>query len=203
MTTWNTQKTRLRMQLEETTAGVWDDANLRYHFNNGMRDVAKKADPTEMLKEYDFNSAVGTRKYTLPTDFRRIRRLYRGNTAMWREKTEDWSGVDVSATGTPVAYTTIGASIALRPVPSVAASMHLKYQAWPSDITATGDTIPLPDDYLDALDQYVLAKAYEQTGERDMRDMHWENYARALMDLKSQQTAENVADGTSNPREVW
>lgn len=206
MTTFADRLTILRAKLEESAEGVWDDDVIRDDYNAGMRDLAAKCDPPEMVAEYKFNSAANTRTYALtasPTLHREPTILLRGRSKMYREKPEDWAGLDLSSTSTPVAYAVVGASLYLRPVPAVAASMTYWYKKWPTALTGTGSTVTLGDQYLPAVESYVLAKQYEQIGDFDSSQTYWNAYDRAVMDIRNQQEMSNMADDFREPMEAW
>lgn len=73
------------------------------------------------------------------------------------------------------------------------------YSAVPTALTATGDTFPLPDEYINALVQYIvyrsLTKESRETLPDAFRQELWQNY---LVALGMQDAAESKVSSTNN-----
>jgi len=206
VTTFNDRLTLLRVKLEEETAGVWDDDALRDSYNQSMRTVVAETDPPEFLSEYRFNTVAGTRTYALTasaTLHRETIVLYHSTNKMYRERPYEWSGLTLTATGTPEGYAIVNASLYLRPVPGVAASMVHWYKAWPTALTATGSTIEVPNHLMPAVEARVLAQAFEQVGDAEASNREWTNYERFLHDARNQQTSANMSDDFCPISTAW
>lgn len=144
------------------------DAHIIRWINAGQREIILK-NPT--VNESKATTAVvnGQQDYNLPASFAQMLTvnslLYNGtlieksefNTAM------EMMGANPGLTGSPTIWWIKANIMSLYPVPqeNIASGLTIYYAKAPTTITIVGDSLSVPDNYFNALVQYVIKQAYE------------------------------------------
>jgi len=144
------------------------DAHIIRWINAGQREIIQK---NTTINEVKVSTAVvsGQGEYNLPSTFADMllvnSLLYDGALV---EKTDFNSAMNLvsstpSATGAPSVWWVKANTLNLYPVPDVdiASGLTLYYTKSPTAISNTGDALSVPDNYFNALVQYVIKQAYE------------------------------------------
>lgn len=200
MATWATELTHLRNILEEATASIWADATLLEYYNQGLRDVAAKT--KFRLQETVVSSTAGTATYARPSYDMEPYKVYIGTTVLDRESPQEWAGHDLTASGSPLHYAVIGATLHFRPIPNVGASIHYWSYRYPAPVSGTA-TVTLPDELIQCVREYTLSKAYEQVENWDACQFHKNTYQEYLADALQQSAFQRQGDFDQSPTEVW
>jgi hypothetical protein len=147
-------RTRLRERLDEDTATFWSDARLDTWINEGVTDLARRAE-TVLISAQNNAVMAGINVVLVPTDVLRIYRVeyesvsgtdikaleYRD----FNNMDEVWWESQESSMGEPWCYTTKGyppvLQIVLYPTPSENANLRIHYYSTP--LAAVTDTTPL------------------------------------------------------------
>ena len=181
--------TATRERLDETSAYVWTDAELRRYTNEVVRDISRRTLANRAEKTIYSIADMG--EYNLPDDTIQVHQVEyeeSGHTAYPeyrdRHSMQNMWGAFQNQSGWPAVYTTWGMppklKMRLYPVPSVsAAEIRVLYYRFPANL-ATADTtdalkdVDIPTGYEDVLVDGVEAKAL-----RKGRDPRWQE-AQAL-----------------------
>lgn len=183
----------IRENLDEASARMWPDANIRRWINEGAADIARKA---ECLRSTtNITITAGTQTYSVTTRLVRTHRCeFRptGDSAVYPLEYRDWmnmddvwwTGQEQSESHTPSFYTTWGQppllSLVLYPTPSVGGVAKLFYYALPTELatdgTAAASNVEVPEGWHDLVEEYAMIQAYRKDA-----DPRWEN-AKAIYD---------------------
>lgn len=186
---------QLRDRLDESSAALWGDAELRRYINEGVRDLTRRAETNQTRAT--IATVAGTQEYSMPTDIVRVHRVehqdasstvtpleYRDFNSMdsiW------WNRQKTTESNRPYWYTLWGyppsLKIVLYPTPSVTAeTIRVFYYSVPADLATDGtdnaDTIPVPQGWEDAVVQYA-----EYVAMRKDRNQQWQE-SKALYEQK-------------------
>lgn len=196
MATLATMRVDLRLRLDEVTARMWTDVELRSYLNEGLRDVARR---TESLLTYDATVAVvaGTAKYTLSQQIVRIHRVEwkaTGEDAIrplqassYQEMDSMWGSRQNVASSSPSFFVLWGISgidlaIQLYPVPSQAGALRIYYYRMPAALAADADIAAVPSGWEDLVVLYA-----EYVAMRKDHDPRWQEakqlYEERLVDM--------------------
>lgn len=186
MTTQAQLLTRIRDRLDEATATMWSDDQLRTWINEGARDLARR---TETLLDRDTIPVIaGTREYSVPTDVLKINRaeyyvsatdsIYPLEYRQFNAMDAVWHTQQAINSGTPIYFTTWGfppnAKVILYPTPSVAGTLRLFVYRLPAELATStsadaNTTVEVPAGWDDLVIDYV-----EYTALRRDRDPRWQ-----------------------------
>lgn len=176
----------LRLRLDESTARQWLDTELRGYLNDGMRDIARRA---EVLSERaSQNIVAGTQEYTAPVDTVKISRVeyidssgHSYNLTYRDFNTMDsvWWSSQTTAQGRPSLFTLWGypptLKIILYPKPSesVANGLKVYYYRVPAPLATDGSAaataMSVPEGWEDLIVDYA-----EYMALRKDRDPAWQ-----------------------------
>jgi hypothetical protein len=197
--------TRTRLQLNETTAAFWTDAEICGYMWEAECILAGKLGLFQAVTAH--TTVTGTSAYTFPDSLIRVSRLtYDGKKLKKIDFTErDYlDGTNYGSTrqtGQPEAYAEWGQSVYLQPVPQSAAALQWFFLKAPAEITAAG-AFSIKDETLQQMiPDYCVYKASMKDGELNRADRHyraWEaNVLRAesmWMDKKGEDRVYHVRD---------
>jgi hypothetical protein len=186
--------TDVRRELVETVAAFWSDAELLRALNRGVMDFANK---TRCLEDIAFmNSVVGRNDYPLPDNFLSAKlvlhnvpdsdgnahwkRIMPSNLEKFAQQRVNFLSTATNTLGRPQEYMIWNNVLYLNPAPSAANSsnsdVYLYYKSKPTTITDTNDQIALPDELVEAVNEYMLWKAFAKEQEEDLATQHMQNY---------------------------
>lgn len=202
MTTLAALTARIRTRLDESTATMWTDAQLKEWVNDATRDIARVGEVVQALTTTAVTA--GTQIYTGPTDALRIHmvRFYTDaagsrNTLQYRDVNtmdELWGSGQVQGGGTPQVYTLWGTapaiSIILYPTPAQSGTLQIYYYRTPvplaTDGSADASEVVVPGGWEDLVVDYA-----EYNALRRDRDPRWQE-AKALYDQHVEQMIVNT-----------
>lgn len=181
--------TNLRLRLDETSAHVWTDAELRGLINETVRDIARRS--LSLRAEAVLYSTADHGEYTMPDDLIQIHMIEYTETGHTvypeyrdRHSMQNMWGAFQDRTGWPAVYSTWGTppnlKVRLYPVPSVSgAEIRVLYYRFPNnlstaDTTEAHKTLEVPGGWDDMVIDGAEAKAL-----RKGRDPRWQE-AQAL-----------------------
>lgn len=189
--TWTQAETltRTRDRLSEASARQWSDDMLRRWINDGVRDIARRAECMEATATV--TGVVNTQAYSLAALSPQIARIHRvewndtGGTQVYPLEYEDYGNLD-SVWGTsktvtrarPEIWTAWGAvpniSLVLYPTPSIGGTIRLYFYSIPNRLaeTTTADAavaLSIPEGWEDLVAAYV-----EYNALRRDRDQRWQ-----------------------------
>lgn len=176
-----------RFWLNEASEGFFRDSDLNVLINVSNQ---KLNTLVAALKEDYFTTSVtfptvsGTKSYTLPTDFRALRRIEHYNASdpgdiqkisKWHfpnsELGDDWP---FTASGRPTQYIIRGTQLDLYPIPDAVYTLRLYYDQRKANLTGDAEIPSSPLDFHDmiALDVAVLARQKNQEDASDLRVLY-------------------------------
>lgn len=166
-TTLTTALSRVRDHLNEATAREWSDAQLTQFINEGVRDVARRAEVLQT--KADVSVTAGTQEYTIPTDALRVTRCEytpTGSSSIYPLEYRDFNAADqiwwtsrATSRGTPVLYTLFGyppsIKTTLYPTPSQDGKLSVYYYKLPALISTGSETLGVPEGWEDLVVYYA------------------------------------------------
>ncbi len=155
----------IRDRLDESTARFWTDAQLERWANEGIRDIARRAETLQTRA--DITAVTGTQEYSLPTDVLRVYRVeYRptGSSSVYPLEYRDFNSMDevwwsaqTISRNYPVMFTMWGYPPTLKmivyPTPSTGGSFKVFYYQSPALVTGS-TVIPVPEGWVDLVALY-------------------------------------------------
>jgi hypothetical protein len=172
--------TDLRSHLDETTARQWSDVELTRWLNEGLRDIARRAEVLQTTT--NVTAVAGTQEYTLNTStLTAMTRIYRvefiptGTTDHYPLEYRDFNSMDSvwwtqqeTQSGYPYWFTLLGFPPALKmivyPTPSTGGTLKVFYYRTPAD-AASGDTVSIPEGWQDLAVLYAEYVALRKDGD--------------------------------------
>jgi len=179
--------TDVRRELLETSGAFWSDAELLRHLNRGEMDFVNR---TRILEDKAFlTTTPGRSDYPLPsnwlsarlvllntkeneTDTNSWQRLWPTSLEKKAQETPNFLRTDEDYRGTPQKYDIWGNDIYLTPAPrsSVSGDLYLFYNSKPIPITSTSQSINIDESLSEALNAYILWKAWSKSKERALAE---------------------------------
>jgi hypothetical protein len=163
-------KTRVKRTFGDEAGVQVTDADILMWINDAQRNIVRDNDnvlPTVGTA----NVVAGQNNYTLPSDLYRVHTVkwngYNLKSLSWQDfntKFQGWESTDsLYSQGQPTFYTLWQSSFYLFPTPSSALTSGLKiyYTRRPVDRVNDTDVLDTPEEYNDAVVNYVLQKCYE------------------------------------------
>lgn len=190
--------TDVRRELVEGNASFWSDAELLRLFNRAESDFVQK---TRCLEgKATLTLVAGQQDYTLPSNWVSAQALFvnvpNGATPVWQriyptnlEKASQINQNHPSSAsdlrGTPTRYWIWNKSIYFDPIPNAveATQVLMFFKAKPTAATASSDSVNIDDSLSEALNNFMLWKAWKKEQEEEKAE-----YYRALYE-------ENVKQG--------
>lgn len=195
----------VRDHLDEATANQWTDAMLTRWINEGLKDIARRA---EVIQDRaTIPALVGVQEYTLPVDMHRVYRVeYQrtGDNQKYSLEYKDFNNLDAVwwtsqgiTEGTPMYFTMWGmppaAKVVIYPKPSSAGSFTVFYYRQPATLVSGGDVAEIPSgweslvvlycEYMalrrDADPRWQEAKSLYESGYNDLYELtrRWSDQA--------------------------
>lgn len=169
------------------------DADWLRWINNGQREIVAV---NPILQDTVLhNVTVGVSAYSYPADFiQYIQQLYYDGVPLtsysYNEAIEYLLKEGTpTATGTPTIWYTWAQQINLYPIPdeSLTNGLKIDFVRIPTDLTALGDAIDLPDRYFQTLLDYVLGRVHELDENVEMSSLKRNDFAEGLGRLSEQE----------------
>ena len=171
-------RTLVREHVNEATAGFWSDATLNTHINTAN----KKLNATIAALDEDFftvsatfSTAATTKSYSLPSDFRFMRRLERYNASDPNDivkideirfpRTEMGNEWPFGANGEPRRYVLRGNQIDLYPIPDAVYTLRIYYDQRQETFSDDSDTPTSPADFHEMIAIYAAILAKQKNNE--------------------------------------
>lgn len=163
-------KNRLIRQMGDTSGAQFVDSDFLNWINDAQREISIANDILQ--KSGSANTTSGISQYALPVDCQKLRRVAYLGTALQLTTMEqitemapdhDQTSAQGYPSSTPIMYWIYAGQINLYPSPSSTDTNGLTifYTRQPVDLTVTGNSIDLPDEYFNRIVEYCLAQAYE------------------------------------------
>jgi len=174
--------TDVRRELLESNAGFWSDSELLRHLNRAQMDFVNR---TRILEDQAFlSTSEGVADYPLPenwmsaklvlfntkqesTDDDAWRRLEPTSLEKMGQERPNFLNTTENYRGTPIKYFIWNKRIYLYPSPKTvnAGDLYLFYKAKPVALTSTSQSINVDDSLSEALNAYILWKAWSKAKE--------------------------------------
>ena len=131
--------------------------------NNGLNKIANDLPIFESSQTS--TTIAGTSVYALPLDVMNLIGVRLDTVFLskieFSQAQQMKSGETAGATGAPSYYHTYGNNLHLYPTPSLAQTLIIFYEAYPTKVAVATDKLRIPDRYYELLCHYVLTRAYE------------------------------------------
>jgi hypothetical protein len=190
---------RVRDQLVEATASFWTDAELYRYMSDAESEI------NNMVECYQLTgtaaAATGTSAYTLPTDCVTVTRLTYDGVPLKLVSQRERSNLDQPGYGSTVQtgdsthWYMYGGMAYLWPVPSRAPTIKYWYVAEPVDISTASSSFSVPQQFQNAIQDYVLYRAFTKDQDQGKAEWHKREFMQAMMDLKSREQRRRWAGG--------
>lgn len=174
---------RVRQELVETIGAFWTDAQLLDLLNKGERayqNEIRLLDDTATL-----TTTIGQANYPLPANWVSARAVFYddtqdgGVTHGWKrinpsnlekisQERPDFLDDATDKRGTPSRYWIWGREIRLHPTPDKATNLFLFYKSKAVTLTSVAQSINTDDSLADAIEEYMLWKAWKKEKEFDL-----------------------------------
>lgn len=206
MATLTTLLSRVRSNINETTARFFTDAELTTWLNNGCKDIARRA---EVIQHFDttVSAIAGTNKYALPTDVIRVHRVEfmpTGQTQIYplqastQQELDQVFGTNQAQQGTTPLYYAIwgypggvgAAALTMQvyPVPATSGTFNIFYYAVPVDMVGGTDVAQIPAGWEELLVLYCEYNARRKDKQQDWEDAKkiYEEKVQEMVDVTRQ-----------------
>jgi hypothetical protein len=170
------------------------DADIIRWINTSAREIAKQKEPLKSISTA--NLVVNQAQYTWPDNILQVQALKVNNRILKHmsfQEAEQYifeQDPDGTSSGQPTVWYEYGGQFFLYPKPdkSATSGIQIFFIPAPTMIDSLADTLTVPDVYFNAVQEHVLAQAYELD----------ENFDAAQVKLASfaQQMGENESDGS-------
>jgi hypothetical protein len=193
----------LANQFSESKYGIL----VRKWLNDGQVDVATRADIPALIETESIAIVAGTTSYAYPSDYLRPIGIYDAtNSRQVRARQVNLSdytgGIDSSAVGAPVLYTTTNDGITFYPTPDQSYTGQITYYRRPAEMTDDTDTPEIPAEAHPLLIDYALIRAYRREQDWNAKGRLEEEYERDLARFIGQQN-KSVSEGPKQVRGMW
>lgn len=182
--------TNCRSQLDElnTVNQYWGDPELITWINDGVRDVARRAEVI-LIYTSQMTAVVGEAKYNLPRDVIRVHRvefiptgstqIYPVTGSTYDEMDQIWGINPTQQSSYPTTFACWGTpgnmTIQFYPVPAASGTFNLFYYRMPTNLDTDGSdnnlNIEVPSGWDDVITMYVSYRALMKA-----RDPNWQSY---------------------------
>lgn len=190
----------LRVRLDELSARAWLDPQLDGWINEGARDIARRLECLQAIKDIPVNT--GVQQSPAPTDMIRINRMEwkpTGQTTNYPLEFRNYNDMDSiwwtgqqQNTGVPQFYSMWGfppqLNICLFPTPSSSGTLRVFYYRLPADVTSDNQIIEVPEGWQDLVVDYAEFMALRRDGQLSWQDAKtlYEQKLMTLMDVTRQ-----------------
>jgi len=179
-------------------SGTWATARAKVHLNDAQEDVWREAKEFTQLEKTATASAVkGQANYSLPTDFIRVKEMEittTGGDTRTEIRDAGWTSVNKAladnGNDVPTAYTIHYQQLWFNRTFSTTDTIRMTYFYSPADLSADGNTTPLPERLLT---QYAIAMLHRDLGRMDSYQSEMQHY----YEIKEQYL---TGDGRSDDR---
>lgn len=174
--------TDVRNELVESNAGFWTDTELLALANRAERDYANK---TRCLEGKAYLSTIqGQQDYLLPANFLSVIDIFfnspntTSGVAVWRklnivsldkesQLNQNFASGDTTLQGTPIRCWIWNKALYFDPPPNISASSNILmfFKAKPIPLVSSTDTINLDDSLSEAINNFMLWKAWKKEQE--------------------------------------
>jgi hypothetical protein len=210
--------TRVRRELEESSAAVWANASLLDWVNDGIYDLSRRL--RSNIDDQYAETVAGVPSYSMPLYTVEVIKMMYGGFLNPTHSVADAASYPISritpgeyymrkslytTQGTPNSYAIIDGSIFLHPTPDTAGHMHFTRAYRPNPISDTASTADMPWDsrYNDLLSYYVKARAWEQVPDYDQVTLNDNMYQRGAANALLNELNDYMADSYIEPIQIW
>jgi len=165
-------RNRVYSELSEEQNRFFDDEEINQWLNEGLREIAKKAEHLHEVAHTDTSADV--KKYSLPSDFLEYYRIEFNDDKL--EKVPMNSDKD--------GFWIWGEEINLTFNPSNNDELGIYYIRIPEEMINDTDTPELEVEYQDLLIQYSLYRAYQKDEKYQQADIHYRDFQRGIVEMQ-------------------
>lgn len=190
-TTLSQARTKFRNEVKIDPNGkVWDNTMVNGFFNDAYLKVQADGHfnwPGTTEQTSDTVSLVaGTQEYTAPTNIALVELVTLSTTPLYPiDFVEAKRRNLTNAQGTPSRYYFRGEKIGFDPIPNSSGTVNIYFRAILASLSADGDTIKLPDNFVPAIVKYMAYLAWSSPrGNYDTAQQKLADYERELSLLK-------------------
>lgn len=140
----------------------FDSSRINNFINDGYLLACKRVQYYIDESTEDFQTTVGTVKYSLPANFAKVREVWdtTRNIALTPVGLRDIDMSNSSQQGPPAWYALDGANMHLYPQPDAVYSLELRYWLTPAVLASDTDTPTIPQEWHRMLWEYAVAQCY-------------------------------------------
>jgi hypothetical protein len=189
---------RVRRIFGDDDGAQIQDTDIFQWVNSAQRQIC--TDNEELLEAIALTDIVaGQQDYSTPSDLNVLRSLMYNNFrlrglsfAQFNEYIDGFKA-PVSQGGygnaNPLVYMLYGGTITLFPTPNqnLTSGLRVYYSKFPATVSSMGDTLGVPDRYIESVIQFCLREAYEMDENADMAILKGNQFATQVQKLKDQE----------------
>jgi hypothetical protein len=180
----------VRSELVEASASFWSDAELLALANRAEKDYVKKV--RSLTSKAYLSTVAGQQDYPLPSNFLGSLVVFcnvsTDTTPQWvrvnstnlekeTQMNEDFNSSDSNLRSDPNRYWLVGRNIYFDPIPNVGSSNILMFfKSKPIPMVAASDSINIDDSESEAINEFMLWKAWKKEQEDDKASEHRQLY---------------------------
>ena len=200
MAAWSDILAQLRVELEESTASVWTDAQFLVWWNEGQRDYSRRA---LILQDEEYLAwTANVRSYDMPTYTIQPISAYWGDKPLEVTDYLNFSRqTTTSAKPSEVAF--YNDAIYVNPLPTVAGTLGFLRYYEPTPLVNATATIPFDSRHSRAVKCFVKARAMEQIGDFDSAVGYDQMYNREVAETEFERIKFEDGAMVRLPTEVW
>lgn len=187
--------TRVQRQLGDASQAQFTQADVIRWVNDAQREFSQANDILQAMASAA--TVANQSAYALPANVQRFKKvLYQGGTlqGVSIEEADQLIPQNGQTTaqgfpvGTPIYYWVYAGVINLWPAPQTAGAtdLTLYYTRKPVDVVNPGDSIDLPDEYMNAVVKYCITQAYELDTNYYAAELKYQTLNQDLANLKGQ-----------------
>lgn len=191
-------KRRVKRLFGDESGTQLKDADIVDWINDAQREIYSKNNLG--MKVGTLPTIVGTREYSLPVDLMRLFNVkYDGDTlsSLTQQDVDQFlpnDDGDSTARGRVVAYYTYADKIELYPAPDSVKNLTIRYNRYPTDVVADGDSTDVDKKYENRIVDYCMAQANQLDGNMQAYVMLMQRFEGKTDSTKEDETERQAND---------
>jgi hypothetical protein len=184
--------TRVLRQFGDEASVQIEEADIIRYINDGIREIVTRNDIGQTTGT--INSVVDEDEYNVPADLMSMRTLYYDNERLKFLSKAEFDEYIIAQDpnqiqrGTPFIWTKWASQFILYPKPDSIKVVKLQYLRKPTEVTASGDTLPVASEYYNRVIEYCLQQAYQTDEDWDAATQMNAQFSDGLTRLTQQET---------------
>jgi len=178
---------RARALLEEPTEEHFTDEHLTDWVNEGMMRLFRATKVSRSRATFPGGFTAGENEYDLPADCLFVVDVTAAGKSLHastRDAIADTHGEPLESPGTPTDYWVWGRRLFLYPVPDTGGELCIWYYQRPDRAEDEADTLQLPDEWTDALVNYVVWRAFLADHDAGMASIYRAEFEAGIRELE-------------------